>query len=294
MSNGAKSALRPLDGSQLAPRRRGGGEATLIPTLHFARRFVALLLALALYLLAHGLWRLVRLPSPWPRRFLRRVGRIAGARARVTGVPLRRDVLFLSNHLSWIDIPVLAGATGTTFVAKAEMADVPLIGWLCTLNDTLFVRRGDRMGVGEQVATIRRALVGGRAVTIFPEGTTGDGATLLPFKATLLAVLEPPPPGLMVQPVRLDYGAATPELAWVGDESGRSHATRVFRRAGTFPVNLDFLDPFDPAAYPGRKAIAAEARRRIEAAVSAAQPPPRWSTPRPGSSTPHPPGSAQR
>ena len=285
MSNGAKSAPRPLDGSQLAPRLGGGGEATLIPTLHFARRFAALLLALALYLLAHGLWRLCRRRSPWPRRFLRRVGRIAGARARVSGTPLAHNVLFLSNHLSWIDIPVLAGATGTAFVAKAEMAEVPLIGWLCTLNDTLFVRRGDRMGVGAQVASIGRFLGRGRAVTIFPEGTTGDGAMLLPFKATLLAVLEPPPPGVRVQPVRLDYGNATPELAWIGDESGQSHATRVFRRAGTFPVNLHFLEPFDPAAYPGRKAIAAEARRRIEA-VTAPAPPPGSSMPMPRSSSP--------
>ena len=226
-------------------------------------RLVALLLTLATFLILHGLWRLVRLPSPWPRQFLRSFGRIAGARAHVTGAPLGRDVVFLSNHLSWIDIPVLAGATGTAFVAKAELAAIPFIGWLCGLNHTLFVRRGDRMGIAEQVAEIARALADGWAVTIFPEGTTGDGATLLPFKAALLSVLEPPPAGLMVQPVRIDYGAATPELAWVGDEPGQSHAARVFRRSGTFAVNLHFLEPFDPAAFPGRKAIAAEARRRI-------------------------------
>ena len=233
-----------------------------------AFRLVALLLTLALHLFLHGLWRLLRLPSPWPRSFLRSFGRVAGARARVTGVPLRRNVVFLSNHLSWVDIPALAGATGTAFVAKAELDDVPVIGWLCRLNNTLFVRRGDRMNIGAQVESIARALADGWAVTLFPEGTTGDGVTLLPFKAALLSVLEPPPPGLMVQPVRLDYGAATPELAWVGDEPGQSHAARVFRRRGTFPVNLHFLSPFDPAAFPGRKAIAAEARRRIEASVA--------------------------
>ena len=236
--------------------------------LRLALRLAALIVTLAVLLALHGLWRLVRLPSPWPRVFLGSFGRIAGARARVTGTPLRRDVVFLANHLSWIDIPALAGATGTAFVAKAELAAIPVVGWLCTLNHTLFVRRGDRMGVTGQVASIARALAEGRAVTMFPEGTTGDGGTLLPFKAALLAVLEPPPPGLMVQPVRLDYGAATAELAWVGEETGQAHAARVFRRAGTFPVNLRFLEPFDPAAYPGRKAIAAEARRRIEQARS--------------------------
>lgn len=249
----------------------GAASARGVAKLRLILRIAALLLFLAACLVLHGIWRLVRAPSPWPRAFLGGFGRIAGARARVLGTPLKRDVVFLSNHLSWIDIPVLAGATGTAFVAKSELADVPAIGWLCTLNHTLFVRRGDRMGIGDQVASIARALADGWAVTLFPEGTTGDGVTLLPFKAALLAVLEtqgtPAPPRLMVQPVHLDYGPATPELAWVGDEPGQSHAARVFRRRGTFPVNLHFLEPFAPADFPGRKAIAAEARRRIEAAI---------------------------
>ncbi|HEX8421212.1 MAG TPA: 1-acyl-sn-glycerol-3-phosphate acyltransferase, partial [Sphingomonas sp.] len=64
----------------------------------------------------------------------------------------------------------------------------------------------------------------------------------------------------------IDYGTATDELAWVGDEHGQSHALRVLRRKGTFVATLTFLDAFDPLDHPGRKAIAAEARRRIEAA----------------------------
>ena len=82
-----------------------------------------------------------------------------------------------------------------------------------------------------------------------------------------MAVLDNPPPGVMVQPIRVDYGAATDELAWVGDESGQSHAARVLRRRGTFVATLDFCAPFNPADVAGRKAIAAEAKRRIEAAA---------------------------
>ena len=229
-------------------------------------RLAAMVVALAGALILHMLWRLVRLPSPWPRLLLGAIGRIAGARRRVRGRPLRRDVVFVANHLSWVDILVLAGATGCTFVAKAELRGVPLVGWLATLNGTLFVARGDRMAIGGQVAALGRVLADGRAVTLFAEGTTGDGVTLLPFKPALLAVLEPPPPGVRVQPVRIDYGAATPELAWVGDEPGASHAQRVLSRRGGFPVNLTFAEPFDPAAVGDRKAIAAEARARIEAA----------------------------
>jgi 1-acyl-sn-glycerol-3-phosphate acyltransferase len=229
-----------------------------------AMRLVLLVIALLIGLILHGAWRLVRVPSPWPRRFLGIVARIVGARVRVVGQPLRRDVVVLSNHLSWIDILLLAGANGTAFVAKSELRAVPLIGWLCTLNHTIFVARGDRMNVAAQVTQLRDALSQPWPVTIFPEGTTGDGVTLLPFKAALLGALDPAPAGLMVQPVRIDYGAATAELAWVGDEPGIDHARRVLARAGRFTATLHFLEPFAPS--DDRKAIAAEARARIAAA----------------------------
>lgn len=234
--------------------------------LRLARRLLLLIVGLAGALALHGLWRLVRLRSPWPRRFLGLVARIIGARVRVVGVPLRRDVVFLSNHLSWIDILTIAGATGSAFVAKGELRTVPLVGWLCTLNHTLFVTREDRLQVTTQIARLRDALGAGGGVTLFPEGTTGDGTTLLPFKAALLAALDPPPPQIRVQPVRVDYGPATGELAWVGDEPGPSHALRVLRRKGTFPVTLHMLPPFDPAAAGSRKAIAAQARAAIASA----------------------------
>lgn len=219
----------------------------------------ALLVAVPLHLV----WRLFRLPSPWPRLLLATVGQIAGARVRAEGVPLRRNVVFVANHQSWLDILVLAGATGTAFVAKAELRAVPLVGWLSTLNRTLFVRREDRLGVADQIAALRAAIGAGWAVAIFPEGTTGDGRHLLPFKAALLAVLDPPPPGVKVQPVRIDYGACTGEIAWVGEEPGQDNARRILSRRSGFPVILRFLEPFDPAPLGGRKAVAAEARARI-------------------------------
>lgn len=229
--------------------------------LRVALRLTALAVTLAIAVALHGLWRLVRAPSPWPRLYLALAARLFGARPRIVGRPMRRDVVFLSNHVSWMDILVLAGATGTAFVAKDDLAAVPLIGWLCRLNRTIFVRRGDRMAVREQVADLRAALAEAWAVAIFPEGTTGDGVTLLPFKPGLLAALDPPPTGLMVQPVWIDYGAATADLAWVGDEHGKDNALRVLRRRGGFAVTLHFLTPFAPTG--DRKAVAAEARRQI-------------------------------
>ena len=71
----------------------------------------------------------------------------------------------------------------------------------------------------------------------------------------------------MVQPVLLDYGAAGEEIAWIGEESGKDNAARLLARRGSFPVTVRFLDAFSPAEFAGRKAIAAESRRRIEAAL---------------------------
>jgi len=230
---------------------------------------VALLAAaLAVCLPMHGFWRLVGRPSPWPRRFLRLAARCVGARVRVLGKPLPGDVFFVANHLSWIDITVIGGATGTAFVAQDKIAEWPLIGWLATLNHTVFVSRTARMTVGTQVEELRAALAEHQPVTIFPEGTTTDGRSLLPFKAPLFAVLMPPPRTLWIQPVLLDFDDAGKDLAWIGEETAPENALRVFKRKGSFEVRVHFLEPFDPGDHPHRKAISAEARSRISAALS--------------------------
>lgn len=240
--------------------------------VRLAARLAAALLLLIVMLPAHGLWRLARQASPWPRMFLGGVARVFGAEVEIVGRPLKRDVFFVANHLSWMDILVMAGATGTAFVAKSDVRDTPVVGWLATLNNTVFVARTDRGSVAAQVESVRAAVEAHQPITIFPEGTTGDGCGLLPFKASLLAVLAPPPRAMQVQPVLIDYGDATRDMLWLGDEPGGENAQRILKRAGGFGVRLTFLEPFDPAAMVDRKAIAAEARARIAAAMSASVP----------------------
>ena len=212
----------------------------------------------------HYAYRIVAYGSPFPMLFLRYTARVAGAKVEVRGTPLRRDVFFIANHVSWLDILSLAGASGTAFVAKAELAEAPLVGWLCRLNRTVFVRRENRLGVAEQINALREALMDNWSVTVFPEGTTTDGHSLLPFKSSMLSVLEPPPPGVLVQPVVLDYGAVAEWIGWIDAESGVNNFKRVLARKGTFPLVLNYLDPFSPEEYRGRKAIAAKARAMIE------------------------------
>lgn len=246
------------------------GEPTPIPLagkLRIAVRLAAIVAILAVLVPLHFIFRVFAYGSPFPMLFLRWTARIVGARVHTIGTPLRRDVFFIANHVSWIDILALAGASGTAFVAKHELSQVPVIGWLCGLNRTVYVQRENRLGVAAQINALREALADNWSVTVFPEGTTTDNQSLLPFKTSMLSVLEPPPPGVLVQPVLLDYGDIGEWIGWIGDESGLNNARRIMARKGTFVVKIHFLEPFSPEDFHGRKAIGARARAAIEAAL---------------------------
>ena len=255
--------------AKYTPRRLAAARGEIVPLTvagwaRFILRTLAILVLLSALVPLHYLYRVFAYGSPMPMLFLRYTAWIVGARVTIVGTPLRRDVFFIANHISWIDILSMAGASGTAFVAKQELSDVPVIGWLCGLNRTVFVKRENRVGVAEQINALKEALADNWSVTIFPEGTVTDGHSLLPFKSSMISVLEPPPPGVMVQPVVLDYGENSEEIGWVGQESGLHNAKRIMARRGSFPLTLHYLEPFSPADYRGRKAIAAKAREEIE------------------------------
>lgn len=233
----------------------------------FVARLLLLILSLTLGVILHGVWRLFGQPSPWPRFFLLSVSWISGIAAETTGKRIRSNVFYASNHHSWIDIPVISGVTGCTFVANDGIEGWPLIGWLCKINHTIFVSRENKLSVGDQIDDLRAAMTGQQPVTIFPEGTTSDGSGLLPFKASLFAALVPPPPGMMVQPVFLTYGRHTSRVAWVGEEKVTENFWRLLSYWKPISATLNFLEPFDPALFPDRKAISAEVRSRIGLAM---------------------------
>ncbi len=239
--------------------------------LRLIARLAGLTVLLVLFVPLHHLWRLFHRPSPFPMLFLRYCAWVCGARLRTIGEPRRRDVFFIANHVSWLDILLLAGTSGTAFVAKQELSEAPLVGWLSDLNRTLYVRRDSRHDLARQIDDLRRQLDGNWRVTIFPEGTTGDNRALMRFKTSMLGVLDPPPPGVMVQPVLLDYGVVGEDIGWVGEETGLQNCKRVLARRGSFAVDAHFLEPFSPADHPGRKAIGARARSAMEAALAQAR-----------------------
>lgn len=121
----------------------------------------------------------------WLQRSASRVLRIFCAAPRVAGeVP--SNGLLVCNHLSYLDVLVLAALTPCVFVAKSDVRRWPVFGWFARLAGTVFVERERRFRTGDAVGEIERALDGGALVVLFPEGTSSGGDTVLPFKSSLL------------------------------------------------------------------------------------------------------------
>jgi len=209
-------------------------------------------------------WLLGR--SAWPPRFLRHAGLIAGVRPRVEGKRLEPHTFVIANHTSWLDILILGGWCGTAFVSKAELKSTLLLGWIADQNRTLYIERAARVDSHAQVRRIAEALQHPQPLTVFPEGTTGDGRHLLPFRSTLIEAVAPPPAGVAVRPIAVDYGAHADVVGWHSGERGMANFKRVLGHRGTMPVAVRLLDPLAPS--DDRKAVARQARTAIAAALT--------------------------
>jgi 1-acyl-sn-glycerol-3-phosphate acyltransferase len=209
-------------------------------------------------------WLLGR--SAWPPRFLRHAGMIAGVRALIVGKPLKPHTLVIANHTSWLDILVLGGWCGAAFVSKAELKSTPLLGWIADQNRTLYIERAARADSHSQVRRIAEALQHPQPLAVFPEGTTGDGRHLLPFRTTLIEAVAPPPADVEVRPVAVDYGEYADVVGWHSGEAGLANFKRVLGNRGTIAVTIRLLDPLPPA--DDRKVMARHARQSIAAALS--------------------------
>ena len=173
--------------------------------------------------------------------------------------------LLLANHLSWLDIVILGGSVGTAFVAKDNLGH-GLLHWLADQNHTVYVRREHRKGARNQALEIAQALHGTKPVTIFPEGTTGPGDELLPFRSTLIEAATYAQRDVEVRPVAIDYGAATGEVTWF-NEPGLDNVRRILGRRGRLPVTVQLLAPLSRDL--DRKALALAAHDAVDRALAA-------------------------
>jgi len=139
------------------------------------------------------------------RRWCAAVCRALAVRVEVVGEPPRQPSFLVSNHLSYLDVPVLGSLIDTVFVSKAEVADWPAIGHLATRGGTVFVDRARKRALPQVNERIRTVLAQGDGVVVFPEGTSTGGDELLPFRPSLLAPAADL--GLEVRSATLSYAA---------------------------------------------------------------------------------------
>ena len=135
---------------------------------------------------------------------------------------------------------------------------------------TLYVHREHRRGALDQAEAIARKLAEPQPLALFPEGTTGPGTQMLPFRSTLFAAVAPPPPGVTVRPVAIDYGEAAPKLGWY-QEPGKDNVRRVLGRTRPVPVTVRLLDPLPE--FGDRKLLAEAAREAIAEALASSRAP---------------------
>lgn len=167
----------------------------------------------------------------WLQHSSRRLLRIFKTTIRTTGT-IPASGLLVSNHLSYVDILVISSITPAIFVAKHEVKGWPVFGWFAKMAGTLFVDREHRTRVGESMNEIQAALDHGALVVLFPEGTSSNGQTVLPFKSSLL---EPATRQLHalyagVVQYRLEDGDVGDELCYWQDVTLLSHLLNLLSK----------------------------------------------------------------
>jgi 1-acyl-sn-glycerol-3-phosphate acyltransferase len=183
--------------------------------------------AITIPLLPRG--KRLRARTAWLHQWSRFACRVVGIRVTVQG-SMPRSGLLVSNHLTYLDVIVLSSIGPCVFVAKHDIAAWPLFGWLARSAGTIFVDRERRLSSSEVVDLVRDAVTSGSLVVLFPEGTSSDGSTVLPFKSALLesaARLRCPVAAAAIS-YELDHGWVTDEVCYWGDMVFGPHLLNLF------------------------------------------------------------------
>ena len=238
-------------------------------------------------------WTLSLMPIQWaglafgcrwvetlPAFYHRWCCRILGFRVRLIGTPTdERPALFAANHVSYTDITILGSLIPGSFIAKAEVAKWPFLGWLAKLQRTVFVDRQIRSAAIQRDAISER-LVGGDALILFPEGTSGDGNRPLPFKTALFGAVEKRGSirPVVVQPVSLVYTrldgipmgrSLRPYFSWYGAVGLVPHLWKMIG-LGSVEAVVQFHPPTFLADCGSRKALAGYCYGRIAGGMAGA------------------------
>lgn len=197
----------------------------------------------------------------WLQRHSRCALRILKLQPRADGPVPARGVL-VSNHLGYLDVLVLSAFTPAIFVSRHDVKSWPVLGLLATLAGTLYVDRERRAQVGRLNAQIQAALGDGALVVLFPEGTSSNGQTVLPFKSSLLEPAAQPAHPLTVSAIgyTLEDGDAGAEVCYWGDHTFFPHVLNLLSKRAV-QATVRFA-PF-PRTGQDRKQLALQLREEI-------------------------------
>lgn len=225
-----------------------------------------------------------KLRDQLPIRYARALCSLIGIRVETFGRPCREPgVLLACNHMSYLDMPVLAAVIPVSFVAKSEVGKWPFFGMMSKLVRTVFVERERRSRAGQQRDAIRERLEEGGTIVLFPEGTSSDGNRVLEFKSSLLGSADSMvtlPDGtkrrVLVQPVSLAYTRLhgipmgrefRPFFAWYGDMDLVPHLWEVFR-LGPVDAVVHYHPPMTVDQFKSRKELTAACAKLVAEGVS--------------------------
>jgi 1-acyl-sn-glycerol-3-phosphate acyltransferase len=244
-----------------APAALGGFVRLLTLGLHLAW---GLALAALVFPLAPRSTRLA-LRARWARNMLEGIG-IA---LRIEGAPVASGAMLLANHVSWVDVLVIASLTPAVFVAKSEVRSWPAIGWLAARAETLFLRRASGRSLLEVKNRIAGLLLGGSSVAMFPEATTSEGETVLPFRSGMLqaAVDGDRPVQAIALAYRDEHGGRSAAAAFV-DGTSLWRSILAICAAGRITACMAIAAPLAPAGRT-RKTLARQARGAVAAMLAA-------------------------
>ena len=209
--------------------------------------------------------------------FFKGLVKIFGIKVSSAGSPLKKKALFISNHISYLDILILGSKLNALFVAKSEINSWPVINILCRLGRTIFVNRKKFLKVKSQMGQIEKSLEDGNNVVLFPEGTSSDGLKVLNFKSSLLGVVESKiKKDFYFQPVSIFYSKLDgmpveikfrPFFAWFGNMDLLSHAWK-FLGLGISEVKIHFHKPRKFDAFRSRKDVSEYCHNTISNQIS--------------------------
>jgi 1-acyl-sn-glycerol-3-phosphate acyltransferase len=178
------------------------------------------------------------------------------------------SVLFVANHVSWMDILVINACRRVRFVAKAEVRQWPLVGWMAARTGTLFLKRTSHREVARVTKSVATFLRRGNCIALFPEGTTTDGTSIQAFHSGLFesAIAAE----ALVWPVAIAYkrpdGSLDPDIAFVGRQSLVSSIVNVLARPTT-QAQLSFSTPVI-SSTGDRRELTAWCHRAIEQSLA--------------------------